>query len=101
VGRLVLVRPLVGRHAALSGRVVVRAGRRREREVLLHAHLGQYVHDPLQRLLARGRLEPQVEQSLVGSAHFGLQPPRQLGARVIAGVLVGVEDLERDLMSGH
>src|SRR4029453_12100664 len=40
-GRLGLPPALVGGHPAVASRAVVRAGRAREREVLLHPHLGE------------------------------------------------------------
>jgi len=100
VRRLVIVvGPLVGGHAAVSERSVVRARGRREREVLLHAERRERVGHALKRLLARVRLDPQVEEAaVVGRADLGLERARELGARLLARVLVGIEYLERDLV---
>jgi hypothetical protein len=69
--------------------------------VLLHPERRQRIRHALKRLLARIRLDPQVEQPLVGRADVRLERARQLGARLLTRVLIGVEGLKRDLMRGH
>src|SRR3954449_13364800 len=99
--RLVLGRALVDRHAPVSGRAVAGPCRRREREVLLHPNLRQHVRHPLQGLLAGIRIHPDVEETLVRGADIAVQPTSQLSARLVPGVLVRIEHLERYLMRGH